>query len=76
MKKLTLYWVSTGEDYLQIIEAYSPNEAAKKAFYKKEPKEAGLITEVKSFENNDCQIFYIDTVNIMKSIGFRIGEEA
>ena len=74
MNYLKLYWVSTGEDYLQIIEAYTPNEAARKAFYKKEPREAGLITEVKSFENNDCQIYYINTVNVMKAIGFNVGE--
>jgi len=72
MNNLTLYWVSTGKDYLQLIEAYNPNDAVKKAFYKKEPQEAGLITEVKSFLDNGCQTYYINTIKAMKALGFGI----
>jgi len=66
-----LYWVETGKDYLQIAEAFTPMEAVKTAFRNKEPQEAGITTEVRSFDEKP-EIFYIDTIRAMKSIGFHI----
>jgi len=66
------YVVETG-DYLQIAEGFTPLDAVKNAFQKKEPTRAGLITEARPMQENGAEeTFFINTLKAMEAVGFII----